>query len=87
MNCIVKNTTKQTAEFSGKPFICSALAVPVDGAYYGAGTGAFRVLLSGIKCNGTESNVGLCEKGLWGINSCDHGDDAGLLCIGMICIS
>ena len=62
----------------------SAIAVPVDSAYFGSGTQAFRVLLDGIKCGGTESNVGLCHTGFWGVNDCDHDEDAGLLCIGII---
>ena len=64
-------------------FVFSAIAVPVDSAYFGSGTQAFPVLIDGIKCGGTETNVGLCHTGFWGVNDCDHNEDAGLLCIGI----
>ena len=60
-------------------YIYSVIAVPIPNAYFGAGTG--RILIDELNCNGSESNLGLCDKKPWGSNDCGHGEDAGLMCL------
>ena len=55
------------------------MAVPIDGAYFGQGTGT--VLLNGLECNGTETNIGFCNKNPLRDNKCTHSTDAGLMCL------
>ena len=58
----------------------SGIAVPVPNAYYGSGTGA--ILIDQLNCNGSESNIGYCDRKPWGVNNCGHDEDAGLMCLG-----
>ena len=55
-----------------------SIAVPIDGAYFGQGTGT--VLLNRLECNGTETNIGHCNKNPLPDN-CTHSTDAGLMCL------
>ena len=36
-----------------------------------------------ISCNGTEMNIGECDFPGWGISSCSHYQDAGVVCASM----
>lgn len=58
----------------------SSIPVAVRGAYYGTGTG--NILIDGLQCNGSETNIGYCDKRPLGVNNCSHTEDAGLMCLG-----
>ena len=60
-------------------FFFRSIAVPIDGAYFGQGTGT--VLLNGLECTGTETNIGFCNKNPLRDNKCSHSTDAGLMCL------
>ncbi|KAM5140419.1 scavenger receptor cysteine-rich domain-containing protein DMBT1-like [Mantella aurantiaca] len=47
-------------------------------AYFGRGTG--NIWLDDVDCTNTESAVWLCPHRTWGINNCDHSEDAGVVC-------
>ena len=55
------------------------IAVPVSGAHYGPGTGPIH--LDGLKCNGSETNLGWCQKKPLDVNTCNHENDAGIICL------
>ncbi|XP_038052381.1 uncharacterized protein LOC119725091 [Patiria miniata] len=63
--------------------ICRQLGYPPSshawsGAHFGQGSGP--ILLSNVACNGTESNIDLCEHSGWFNHSCSHAEDAGVTC-------
>ncbi|XP_071157151.1 scavenger receptor cysteine-rich domain-containing protein DMBT1-like [Mytilus edulis] len=55
------------------------IGVPVSNSYYGNGTGS--IWIDDIDCNGTETNLGQCQRKPWGQNDCDHTEDASVICI------
>lgn len=59
--------------------IFSAIAVPIPSAYFGPGAGP--ILIDEMNCNGSETNLGLCDRKPWGVNNCAHDEDAGLMCL------
>ena len=50
---------------------------PVDGAYFGEGTGP---ILDVVKCVGNESSLQTCRHERNGL--CRHQEDAGVICLG-----
>ncbi|XP_038052403.1 deleted in malignant brain tumors 1 protein-like [Patiria miniata] len=63
--------------------ICRQLGYPPasqawQGSHFGEGSGP--ILLSNVACNGTESNIDLCEHSGWFNHSCSHAEDAGVTC-------
>ena len=57
-------------------------AVALRGAYFGQGAGP--VLLSGLKCSGSEPSLLACLRGnsVVGSTSCSHSQDAAVICSG-----
>ncbi|KAL8599291.1 hypothetical protein ACOMHN_008006 [Nucella lapillus] len=55
-----------------------SLAVIAGTAVTGPGTGT--IWLSDLQCTGSEANIASCRHNGYGINSCDHGQDAGVFC-------
>ena len=47
-------------------------------AYYGKGSG--QIWLDNVLCVGTESTIGSCSHSEWGVNNCDHHEDASVKC-------
>ena len=48
-------------------------------AAYGKGKG--QVWLTDLRCSGDERSLTECHHGRWGENKCDHGEDAGVVCV------
>ena len=62
---------------------CRQLGYPVairksTGAEFGRGTG--QIWLDNIECTGDEKTLVECSHRGWGVNSCDHSKDAGIVC-------
>ncbi|KAL5509606.1 hypothetical protein EMCRGX_G005000 [Ephydatia muelleri] len=60
----------------------SGTSVAFSNAYFGAGSSNQPIWLDGVNCLGTETNVGQCLSGGWGIHNCVHMEDAGVRCSG-----
>ena len=48
------------------------------GSTYGRGTGI--IWLSGVNCQGNETNIAQCSFPGWGINNCYHWRDVNVVC-------
>ena len=48
-------------------------------AAYGKGNG--QIWLTELQCSGDERSLTECDHGSWGENKCDHGEDAGVVCV------
>ncbi|NXG69377.1 DMBT1 protein, partial [Baryphthengus martii] len=44
--------------------------------------GSGRIWLDNVNCTGTEAALSECQSRLWGSNSCDHREDASVVCSG-----
>ncbi|NXO55284.1 DMBT1 protein, partial [Aramus guarauna] len=55
----------------------TAISAP-GSAYFGTGSG--RIWLDNVNCTGTEAALSECQARPWGSNSCDHREDAGVVC-------
>lgn len=60
----------------GKP---TGVVVPLANSYYGAGSG--QIWVDDINCAGNETNLGSCAHKPWGVNDCDHTEDASVMCL------
>ena len=62
--------------------ICRQLGFPYaiswDARSYGKGFG--KIWLNDVNCNGRETSIASCHHNGWGINKCEHKQDAGLTC-------
>ncbi|KAK3087601.1 hypothetical protein FSP39_008130 [Pinctada imbricata] len=61
-----------------QPFV---MAVPLANAFYGSANSTVPVWIDDINCAGNETNVGYCQRKPWGVNDCDHTEDASVICI------
>ena len=46
---------------------------------FGAGKG--RILLQDVRCRGDEPDIKMCSHKGWGITSCSHRQDVGIMCV------
>ncbi|XP_056011221.1 deleted in malignant brain tumors 1 protein-like [Ostrea edulis] len=60
----------------GKP---TGVAVPLSNSYYGAGSN--QIWIDDLECAGNETNIGMCNHKPWGVNDCDHTEDASVMCL------
>ncbi|KAM9510578.1 scavenger receptor cysteine-rich domain-containing protein DMBT1-like [Guaruba guarouba] len=57
---------------------CGAAALAPGSARFGWGTGP--IWLNNVGCTGQEMDFFQCPAKMWGIHSCHHGEDAGVVC-------
>ena len=65
-----------------KTGVCFAGAVAAAKAHFGPGTGP--IVLSNVECEGSEQRLEFCPHGGLGTHTCDHEEDAGVICQGML---
>ncbi|KAM6364604.1 scavenger receptor cysteine-rich domain-containing protein DMBT1-like [Pluvialis apricaria] len=59
---------------------CGTAVSAPGSAHFGQGSG--RIWLDNVNCTGTEATLSECQARPWGSNSCDHHEDAGVVCSG-----
>ena len=53
-------------------------------AAFGQGTGS--IVLDDLGCTGSEAALTDCTHAGLGVHNCAHTEDAGLVCMGMLCV-
>ncbi|NWS78352.1 DMBT1 protein, partial [Crotophaga sulcirostris] len=48
--------------------------------------GSGPIWLDNVQCSGTEAALSECPARPWGVNNCDHGEDASVVCTGNIMV-
>ena len=62
----------------------NAGAVALGDGFFGRGLNAIH--LDELQCNGTEAMLSDCLHSGVGVHDCNHFEDAGVLCIGKLCV-
>ncbi|XP_043919572.1 deleted in malignant brain tumors 1 protein-like [Protopterus annectens] len=71
---------EKDADVVCKQLNCGSATAAKYKAYFGSGSGT--IYLSNLKCSGTETSIFQCSTDLWGKSSCQHSNDAGVICSG-----
>ncbi|XP_064355630.1 deleted in malignant brain tumors 1 protein-like isoform X2 [Dromaius novaehollandiae] len=58
---------------------CGEATSAPGSAHFGPGTG--RIWLDNVNCTGSENALSACRAGPWGEHNCNHGEDAGVVCL------
>ena len=58
-------------------------AVPLKQAFFG-GSPSRPIHLDNVRCSGSETSLLSCAANPVGVNNCDHSEDAGVKCNGML---
>ena len=61
----------------------SNTATALHHAHFGSGTG--QIWLDNVRCSGSESTIVNCQHNGWGVESCDHTEDASVICSSKKC--
>jgi len=70
-------------DLSDAQVVCSELGIGnAVGAIHGAlyGWGIRKIWLENLDCVGNEWTIGNCSHLGWGVENCNHGEDAGVRC-------
>jgi len=59
--------------------------VALGRAYFGSGSG--EIYLDSVVCNGSEGTLLQCTASPIGVHDCDHSEDAGVKCGGILIFS
>ncbi|XP_009474645.1 PREDICTED: deleted in malignant brain tumors 1 protein-like [Nipponia nippon] len=59
---------------------CGTAVSAFGAAHFGQGSGP--IWLDNVQCSGTEAALSECPARPWGVNNCDHGEDASVTCTG-----
>ncbi|XP_074932367.1 scavenger receptor cysteine-rich domain-containing protein DMBT1-like isoform X2 [Phalacrocorax aristotelis] len=71
--------------FPDASVVCRQLGCGMAVSAYGAahfGQGSGPIWLDNVQCSGTEAALTECLARPWGINNCEHGEDASVVCTG-----
>ncbi|GAB0202208.1 deleted in malignant brain tumors 1 protein-like [Grus japonensis] len=60
---------------------CGTAVSAYSAAHFGQGSGP--IWLDNVQCSGTEAALSECLARPWGVNNCDHGEDASVVCTGV----
>ncbi|KFV50252.1 Deleted in malignant brain tumors 1 protein, partial [Tyto alba] len=69
------------AALCGRQLGCGTAVSAPGSAHFGHGSG--RIWLDEVNCTGTEATLSECQARPWGSSSCDHQEDAGVVCSDM----
>lgn len=59
---------------------CRMLGYESAASFSNVTGGSGPIWLSEVECSGLEQTIWDCEKAAWAVNSCDHSDDASVVC-------
>lgn len=61
---------------------CNSAVAALSRAQFGEGI--VPILMDNVNCKGQETSLEMCPFDGWGIHNCVHGEDAGVICEGIV---